>query len=144
MGINNDTKLIFGIQIDYETMMKIMKSFFDDPINQEMFESQQIDLYEEPGEFFYRFFEQYKLFEEKYKNLFLITASPYYDTGFEDLTYYIAIKVKKDPSFTSLTIKEVKEWLESWEKDSDTYIQCLKDFDIEFEEPEFLSVSNIW
>lgn len=143
MGIDNRTKLIFGIEIDYETVMKIMKSFFSDKKNQELFESNQIDLEEDEAEFFYRFFNEIDLFQEKYEGLCLVSACPYYDVGFENYTFYISILKCGDSS--SLTMNETKTLIEAWKKTyNKIFKQCLEDYEIEYEDPQFLSVSHIY
>lgn len=84
MGIDNTAKLIFGIEIDYESLERIMKTFDKDD------------------------FDDFQcLFYDKY-NVYFLRASPYYDSPLEDNTFFISM-IDSEESLLSDLIKISEE-----------------------------------
>jgi len=81
MGIDNSTKLIFGLVLSEEDILKIEEKIQDD----------------------YLWDGEYMI--EEFPQIFLGNSSSYYDCSEEDRPHFISLI---DPSNTELTIKEIQ------------------------------------
>ncbi len=127
MGIDNSSRLIFGLILTYEQFLKIVKSF-----------SKELD--EDIQEFYEKnlsIYSRENFFSQKYKGLYLGVSSPYYDIELEYQTFYISIgKVRE-----KISIEEVKNLLDT-HIDTD-YQLFLFENGIPYQEPEFISLPHI-
>ena len=123
MGIDNSASIIFGISLDYDEFSNMVKSC--------MTEEEGVDI----QGFYYDHIEGGGRFEEKYSDLRLYVASPYYDSEFEDRTFYLYLAKHEeiDREHALRLINSVPE----------SFHTCLQDFGISNREPKFIAVVDI-
>ena len=126
MGIDNSAFVIFGVSLDYNEFVKMVKRF--------MTEEEKTEGGEEDVQgFYYDHIEGGGRFEEKYSGLTLSVALPYYDSDFEDRTFFLYLeKAEEIDSDRALRLLN-----------SEKHLNCLRDFDIEHREPKFIAVVDI-
>lgn len=121
MGVDNDVKNVFGILLYCDDFKKISKVVGND-----------VDLMDMVWD------EQYDTFNEKYPQLYLGYASPYYDSGYDEYTFYIGIGKEQ----RSYSLNDLKKLITTWENSG--YRECLKEMGIDFEEPEIIALPHIY
>ena len=124
MGIDNNAFVIFGISLDYDEFVKMVRSCMTE-------EEKDDDI----SEFYYDHIEGGGRFEEKYENLKLYVASPYYDSDFEDRTFYLYLEKSEeiDSQRASVLISSSAQ----------SFSICLQDFNLQHRQPKFIAVVDI-
>ena len=126
MGIDYESKLIFGIEIDYKTYKKINSLLTKEEEGENFEEEYDTNDYDEIGEIF-----------TKKNNLYLIFASSYYDSPTDENRIFISmIKDSDEPT--------LQELINISKQNMENYTNCLKKYEIEFEEPKIISTPHIW
>ena len=124
MGIDNSAFVIFGVSLDYDEFVNMVRSCMTE---------------EEVGEdiqgFYYDHIEGGGRFEEKYSYLRLYVASPFYDSDFEDRTFYLYLEKSEeiDTQRAALLISSSEQ----------AFRTCQKDFSIQYRRPKFIAVVDI-
>ena len=116
MGIDNDSKLIFGITFMEDEMNEKLRDVF---YNEENIEEDN---------------DRYKV-----GDLFFGYASPYFDSDVSDRIYFVSIS---EPSDTTLSIEQITNLLSNWKNTS--YFKFLEYCEIEKREPMLISLPHIW
>ena len=114
MGIDNDSRLVFGFILSEEDCEKMENIV---------------------GDVFWDCDKTY----DSYNDLNFGYASPWYDSDIPDRVYFISIN---DPCNTEMSLDELSKLLNSW--DNSQYRQCLNDLGIPFEEPKLYSLPLIY
>jgi len=137
MGIDTDARLVFGICMDEEDMNKVYR-FFD------------MDTYIDDEDFV-------SAFCDRFPNLYVGYACPWYDADCPKWAYYIGIGAEdtqgavpsplkplhaRAQSTGPYTIADLKELLETWEKSG--YRECLEAVGIAFAEPEVIALPHVY
>jgi hypothetical protein len=118
MGIDNEARLFFGIQLSEEDMKKISDVFGADMESALMEENKDLTR-----------------FEDKYPGLYLGYYCDYYDG---DPSYYLGIV---PDVLDSYSISDMKELLEKWETSG--YKEFLEVYEIEYNEPRMIAVPHV-
>ena len=126
MGIDNNAFVIFGVSLDYDEFVKMVRSCMTEEEKEEGGDIQG---------FYYDHIEGGGRFEEKYSDLRLYVASPYYDSEFEDRTFYLCFAKHEeiDREHALRLINSVSE----------SFVKCLQDFGISNRQPKFIAVVDI-
>ena len=123
MGIDYDCKSFFGIHITYEQLLG-------------MSETLGFDIAE------YIYEEQLPESMEEYPNLYIGTASPYYDTPIENCIIFIGIGLNiPDHEENTYTIANLQYLIENWQQSK--FIEFLRRCNIEYELPKLYCVPDI-
>lgn len=121
MGIDNTSKLLFGMILSEEAVSSIISKSSETNV-----EFTMSDLCEHGI--------------EKYPRLFFGYASPYYDASEEDQVYFVSLF---DATKTELTLQELSQLLMDLSSMPD-YRNFLQDFDIQYEAPAMYSLPHVW
>ena len=127
MGIDNSAFVIFGVSLDYDEFVKMVKSF--------MTEEEKMEGQEDVQGFYYDHIEGGGRFEEKYSGVTLSVASPYYDSDFEDRTFFLYLEKGEEI--------DSERALQLLNSEKQSFLTCLRDFAIEHREPKFIAVVDI-
>ena len=126
MGIDNNAFVIFGVSLDYHEFVKMVRSCMTEEDKKEG---------EDIQGFYYDHIEGGGRFEEKYSDLRLYVASPFYDSEFEDRTFYLYSA--KDEEI------DIQQALQLINSGKTLFLTCLQDFGISNREPKFIAVVDI-
>ena len=124
MGIDNSASIIFGVSLDYDEFVNMVRSCMTE-------EDKDDDI----SGFYYDHVEGGGRFEEKYSDLRLCVASPFYDSDFEDRTFYLYSA--KDEEI------DIQHALQLINSGKHAFSTCLQDFGISNREPKFIAVVYI-
>lgn len=127
MGVDNSTKLIFGMVLSEEQISKIEDKISAKLNSNENSDknSNEIDIWD--GEYTI----------EEFPQVFLGFSSHYYDASSEHCDHFISLI---DPYKTKLSIRELQELFEL----KNIYTKVLEYFGIEYSEPKLISLVHIW
>ena len=128
MGVDYSAKLVFGVRFGYETFVKIVKTFMEEDEKEEDY-----------VDFYYGMLDECtdERFTKKYPGLRLGIAYPYPHSDSDQWVFYIGIGRDNE----ELSLAETLRLVNSWE---DTpFLQCLKDFDFDEQEPSLLALPHI-
>ena len=125
MGIDNNAFVIFGVSLDYDEFVKMVRSCMTEE------DKEEGDI----SGFYYDHIEGGGRFEEKYADLRLYVASPFYDSEFEDRTFYLYFA--KDEEI------DAQHALRLINSGKHAFSTCLQDFGISNREPKFIAVVDI-
>lgn len=120
MGVDNDSKTVFGIELSYDEFKNLSKILGD------------IDLIDMIWN------DDYEKFNQKYPKLYLGYASPVYDGDYDIYGYYIGIGQEQ----RDYSLNDLKELLLNWEESG--YRECLEELGIDFEEPRIFSLPHVY
>ncbi len=129
MGIDSEAKIVFGSLLRYDDFITVLKTF--------MLTEEEED--EDYQNFYYEKLDSYdsdNRFSKKYNGIFLGQASPYFDSDFENRTFYVAMAEDEDFSLSQV------ENLTSSYKNTD-YQKFLADHGFDYGEPRFLGIVHI-
>ena len=126
MGIDNSAFVIFGVSLDYDEFANMLRSCMTKEDKEEG---------EDIQGFYYDHIEGGGRFEEKYSDLRLYVASPFYDSDFEDRTFYL-YSAKHEEIDTQHALQLINSGKHA-------FSTCLKDFGISNREPKFIAVADI-
>ena len=124
MGIDNSASIIFGVSLDYDEFVNMVRSCMTE-------EDKDDDI----SGFYYDHIEGGGRFEERYEDLKLYVASPYYDSEFEDRTFYLYLEKAEEI--------DVEHALQVINSGKHSFSTCLKYFGISNREPKFIAVVDI-
>ena len=124
MGIDNTAFVIFGVSLDYDEFVNMVRSCMTE-------EEKDDDI----SGFYYDHIEGGGRFEERYEDLKLYVASPYYDSDFEDRTFYLYFAKHEE-----IDIQQALRLIDSGKH---AFSTCLQDFGISNREPKFIAVVDI-
>ena len=122
MGIDNDAKLFFGYQMDWDDLQKIQKELGEEDLFEKLWSDQECS------------------FDKEFPDLYLGYASPYYDCDCVNMNFYLAIRPNLD---TSCTIEELKELIKNWGNNT-SYRRCLEKFGLEYREPTIIACPHVY
>lgn len=128
MGYQNYPKLFFGSILTYEEFVKVVLTFAPNIDSDDEYEIR--DFYEK---------KLHKILDEKYEGVVLSVAAPYYDTEFQNCTFYISL-FSNNQDREKMDVESVKQILNS---SNITYIKFFVDLELEYRDPEFIAICNV-
>jgi hypothetical protein len=126
MGIDYDSRIIFGMLLSYEEFVTVLKSFM-------MTEEEENEDYQN---FYYEKIDYGDRFHEKYPGLILGTSSPYFDCDFDQKIFYVCLHDSDE-----IDIETASRLISSHE--SSSFKKFCEHYNLEYEPPRFISIINV-